>query len=830
MPLPAKELRALLKLTNVKVPKYSRHDDLWRLCLENGLVEREFENVTNITVVKSSLQAALNLENRDFDKLSEVIEQYVSIVSRLLRRSSLVFHFHILRLHEEGKVLPNFYKLKDTYWKLWLTIGLSSAFPDPDAKESYDQVKGLFEEPNLAEEIKNLKYFDQILNYAGHTFSTSISNNSWYPLFNKLTRVSKMEASEWELKDVNKYTVMRMIRSPVENLDTTMPDQVLEFVRDVKARLLSADNEEYISDKHAKENMTFDQAFKFNMWMQTRFASFEARMTRLAPTFSVQRAHIRLDTKTLAFLLKDLFPEKDAVKRFNYETLLTSLFPDPIDELKKSECTPEEWKDYLRATKAYKAEVKRIRNSKEYLKRKADMKSKVPLKSLLPPKIKTLKKKDCTSEEWTRYNTDKAARKAEINRIKTSDEQYLQQEAINAKNKLERMKLVSSFFKGTNRKDWTFDCSIQTDGVSLSRQFSREKRVERTPKPKVEDPKIVEAYNKNLSCFIKAANTLVVGLDPGRINLACLSYIWVKDDGSIEKNSWSMKRAQYYNDSGINVRSQKKAVRMKSLEASWSKIGTLKATSSSQVIEYVTKYNEVKNEWWKLAMKKKEARSKLDNYSGKKKVLDTFFHQVKRDLKVTHPEVNIKIAYGSAFNGMSSSGRGEVSAPIGQVYKTCIRHFDTVVENEDCSTKTSFETGQDMKKVYKTFYKVNNKVFESFGHCNMNALVSAKSDQEKELLDAYYASSKRKKKKEEDDAFTIKEEAKRRLNFPVIRGLQFCQETCMYVDRDVKASVTIARLAVMRIVGNERPRAFVKQTKNSKAGEKEETPITEAEE
>jgi hypothetical protein len=109
--------------------------------------------------------------------------------------------------------------------------------------------------------------------------------------------------------------------------------------------------------------------------------------------------------------------------------------------------------------------------------------------------------------------------------------------------------------------------------------------------------------------------------------------------------------------------------------------------------------------------------------------------------------------------------------------------------------------------------------------------VSAKSDQEKELVDAYYASSKKKKKKkEEDDAFTIKEEAKRRLNFPVIRGLQFCQETCMYVDRDVKASVTIARLAVMRIVGNERPRAFVKQTKNSKAGEKEETPITEAEE
>ena len=41
----------------------------------------------------------------------------------------------------------------------------------------------------------------------------------------------------------------------------------------------------------------------------------------------------------------------------------------------------------------------------------------------------------------------------------------------------------------------------------------------------------------------------------------------------------------------------------------------------------------------------------------------------------------------------------------------------------------------------------------------------------------------------------------------------------MYVDRDMKASLTIARLAVMRIVGNERPRAFVRENKKSKAGD-----------
>jgi hypothetical protein len=91
-------------------------------------------------------------------------------------------------------------------------------------------------------------------------------------------------------------------------------------------------------------------------------------------------------------------------------------------------------------------------------------------------------------------------------------------------------------------------------------------------------------------------------------------------------------------------------------------------------------------------------------------------------------------------------------------------------------------------------------------------------------LDAFNAKKKKKKrwkKPGEEDTVDIasqKEAEKRRFDFPVIRGLQFCPETRMYVDRDVKASLTIGRLAVMRIVGNERPRAFVKEKKNSKTG------------
>jgi uncharacterized protein YaiL (DUF2058 family) len=214
----------------------------------------------------------------------------------------------------------------------------------------------------------------------------------------------------------------------------------------------------------------------------------------------------------------------------------------------------------------------------------------------------------------------------------------------------------------------------------------------------------------------------------------------------------------------------------------------------------------------------------LNNYSGKKKVLDQFFVKVKKDVTVLHPDVKIIVAYGSAFNGMSPSGRGERSAPIGQVYKTCCKHLTTQIENEDCSTKNCFETGKEMEKVYKTFRKKDDEVFESFGHCEKKIVPKAKDEKDKELLDAFNAKKKKKKrwkKPGEEDTVDIasqKEAEKRRFDFPVIRGLQFCPETRMYVDRDVKASLTIGRLAVMRIVGNERPRAFVKEKKNSKTG------------
>jgi len=824
----SQEFKNLLKLANIPIPAKPNRDDLWRLCLQENLVEPVFVQKKDITIIKSALQPAMTLNSAEFKLFSNRIETYVSIISRLRRRASLIFYFHILRLQEQNIPIPNFYKEKDTYFKHWLLIGLQSNFPDQESKHSYQAVSTLFEDVSLSEEIEAVKYFDQILAYAAITFKTCIENNAWYPLFDKLTRLAKLKCSEWnegKSKDdkIGKYTVLKQIRGPAKDLDESLPDPVKAFIKEVRVGLFVKDNDEYIGDAHAKEEMTFQQAFQFNMWMQTHFQTLEVRMTRLSPVFSVSRSHIRLDFKTLTFLFMDLFPEKEAVRKYKkYKSSMTcsGLLPGIPTKLKKSDFSNnEKWIAYKviyeKEMLQYKELKKEIEASKEYLERKNN-KSKAAHKLMLPKPPEKLKKKDCTSEQWLLYNEQLKKYKEDI-KILEKNPEYIKHEMDHRKQEEAQTRMVSSFFKKSRKACWSFDCSIQTDGVSISRQFSRERNYEYKPPVKNKEITIVDDYDKNLSCFIEAKNTLVMGLDPGRVNLACLSYIWIKENGKIEKKSWSLSRAQYYNDSGITQRSKKKMKRFKKVSSSWSQLGTLHATQSSEILNYVEKYNLIKDAWWKLALKQKESRDLLSAYSGKKRALNNFFIKVKNKIQIEHPGIDIHVAYGSAAKGMCSTGRGEVSAPIGETYKTCCQHFTTSIQDESYSTKVSFETGKEMEKVYKTFYQHEEKTFERFGHCKKNECICmlAVNQADKDLVDAY----KKRKKKPGKPGEEVKED-KRRFHYPILRGLQFCPETCMYLDRDMKASLTIARLAVMRIVGNERPRAFI-SSKNteSKAGE-----------
>ena len=104
--------------------------------------------------------------------------------------------------------------------------------------------------------------------------------------------------------------------------------------------------------------------------------------------------------------------------------------------------------------------------------------------------------------------------------------------------------VATSFFSHVPvKKGWTFDGSVATDGVSVSQQFSRREQVPRAGKKK---PLVTKKYDRNLETYVAALNMLVLGVDPGRSNMAAITYLW-----NGRKRSWSLTRSAYYQRSGI---------------------------------------------------------------------------------------------------------------------------------------------------------------------------------------------------------------------------------------------------------------------------------------
>ena len=810
-----KDLKDLLDGLKIAIPKgASKHADLWALCLENHLVEREFVEETQMTIIKCSLRGAMSvLSDAEFMLFSKKVEQYVEIVSKLFRRASLVLHFHLLRLDSEKLAIPDLYKQNTTYWKRWLTIGTNNEFPDEESKKTFNKIAENFKDSNdIKTYIASLKHFDQILGHSATTFSTCIINNAWYPLFPKLKRlIGLLLKNKWKVGD-DIYTshILEYIRRPVGEEPeifkaNKLPSNVLIFISKVKKALCAENNTEYLYDDHAKVNMTFTQAFYINMQMQILFKELDARMTALSPTFSVHRAHIRLDNRSLTAIFQELFPTKQAVI------------------------------DYQAALDTFNGELK-----------KKDIKGRAPHKAMLKdiPKPKVTKKKECTEEEWKLYQEAMQVYTAQVKMMKSDNAEYAAHEAIHRTHVDAQKKMLQSFFRKYRKRYWTFDGSIMTDGVSVSLQFSKTVRYEKKPPPKRQEILKVGTYDKNLSCYISDIDTLIIGLDPGRVNLATIGYVWIHDNGTIEKRYWTLSRGQYYEKGGIKKLVQKKQNWYADLKAAWSELGTTKATTPQEILDYITNYNKIKDKWWDLALKKREASYALYTYAQKSSVLNKFFSDVKKDIKkgitdaikkdksmTKYKNTKIVVAYGSAVNTMACTGRGEVAAPISATFKACKQVFgrDNIkVTDESFSTKNDWASGACVEKVYKKFRMEDGIVKESFGHYSYNCkkYPKPKTDENKALLEQYVANRKRKRKPPDlQNIYHIshstekeKEEEKAKdLRYPEIRGLQFCPENSMYVDRDKKSSVTIARLAVMKLTSNSRPSAFCHKTKNDDA-------------
>ena len=431
---------------------------------------------------------------------------------------------------------------------------------------------------------------------------------------------------------------------------------------------------------------------------------------------------------------------------------------------------------------------------------------------------------------------------------------------------------------GCRKAATTFDGSIMTDGVAVSVQFSRERIVavddktdgkKRSPASrKKTKAEFDEDYDRAQTTRIKHADgrkdDIVAGVDPGRVSLATVAIYVVQDDGKVVKRSWSLGRGQYRQESGIREQDYMKKVRMGEFEASWEEMGadgaSVRTDDIAQLGAYLSKYSEIRDAWWALALRRVESRvgafgaswplrghTNLKRYMGKRKVLDGFFAKTRYAIQGLFKDANIHLAYGSAGLKMKPTGKGEVAVPTTGTYKAALRVFKDKlsVTNEDRSTMVEWESGKKKEIAFRIVAhevvkeKVVGKNFEAVRERNVTTYTLGHTVKNvpfvKDVHMAAVADFVAKKKaagvarrrctvavdKEEEDELEeeLEEELveqhnatpKRgngRARYPEIRGLRFSPERRIYLDRDREAAVTIARLRTVEMLGRLRPAPF----------------------
>ena len=793
-----KTLKEKLKNFDIPVPKNAKKDDLMKLCEENGLVARpppEFKEVTKYCIVKCSLNRAMNLDGVDRTKFLKHVDKMVNVVSRMLRRGSLALAFHMTKLVSEGKPFPDLYKANDTYWKNWMRIGIHGVFPDNASRHSYDEIEeylgSVLDADSKDESIIVKEYptsFDQVLTYAGHTFKTIVTNNAWVPLFARLARLTKHKLRLMNIKTVTTYAVMNAIRSGT-SVSEDFPDAVKEYVTEVRTRLSAAEGER-LYDSYGKEEIGFDVMFHFNFWMQREFEAMKQRRIRLMPIFGVGRVHVRLDPRTLLFFAKSLLSE-------NNTTLV---------------------------------ELKRLDKLNDHRDPELYMFDGVP-------KVPVLKKKECkTEKEWEDYKLKQQKRKDDIDAIKKTVEFNECKERFDAYTRAQHAVCSTLFNDFVNKKrvrrGWKFDNSVSTDGVSISLQYSKVDLVQIKKKDvqkKTDKEKDLEAteYDRNLATNLKldGDNVIVLGLDPGRNNIATITYLHVNENNQETSKCWKLTRGHYYVSSGVKRLNKKQRNRYASLIPKWTELGGvdigLNTSNPDDIKAYLKVYDTFAEEWWGLSLKRRESWDSLQRYAGKRRVLDGYFAKVMKDIKKTFPDHKIRIAYGSAVTSMKATGKSEVAAPVGDAFRACKRIFNgkkaaVDIVYEARSTMVGWKSGEKKEMVYKKlFLTADGRLYETLHHTSCRKTPCVKAGGEA-ALNAY---NERKRAqtlhRKGGGSVTInsffQEEGQKeipKIRYPEVRGLRFSKEDGMYHDRDREAAMTIGRLRCMELLGLPRPYPF----------------------
>jgi hypothetical protein len=440
-------------------------------------------------------------------------------------------------------------------------------------------------------------------------------------------------------------------------------------------------------------------------------------------------------------------------------------------------------------------------------------------------------------------------------------------------------KAILSIFKNKCRKNngWSFDGSIVTDGVAVSQQFSREMKVGKkksaeelkanAQKRKAADDLMDPDYDRNLSTVLRDKDnkvvSVVLGVDPGRTNIVEIGYIIDKETaelfpGTPRAKSWSLSRGEFYKSSDIWKLNQRQRVRYQYLEAKFEGLtkGSVRTCKSQEVMEYMKQYSLISEDWWHLALKRRESRDALLRYSGKRRALDAFFAKVRKSVKsLFHgpqgveipqgrvppkriPHLNIQVGYGHAVHTMKPTGKGEVAVPTTGAFKACKRVFGPQNVASTCEFRTTavgWESGKRKEAVYRI---VEEKIVEvdkngiekvrykcKVGHTSDDKMPIV-PEEKRALVEEYLEVMKVKRggrrrggvakgyggpprpMQEHGGGEEVVERKQACLRYPEVRGLRFCPELRKYFDRDQKSAEAIARLRTTELQGKARPTPF----------------------
>lgn len=840
-------LATLLDLANVTYPKKASAGVLHDLCVANGLEDPEFEEFIEYSTVKCGLQSAMSLGEEEYGQFNQHVEAFVERVSRMMRRASLALSFHVTRQLRLGLPIDDLYNQKDTYWKDWMRVGLNDTFPTP-AEAGCSVTLGVEEDGSVRVGIKDVAlfvresfqlvgpvldrlepdspmYFDQVLTYASRLLQTVVTNNAWVPLFKRLGRLAKIMVGQWReaklvgKKDMYADRLMTAVRSADPAMDT-FPECARQWVKDVRTRL-HVNEGAFVFDNHGHKTMTFEQAARFNMWMQTEFKRLEARGIKVMPVVNVGRQHVRLDTKTLNFLICSLFPNNKNVMAL--KELSRGVNPDKILLPQAPEKPPKgssTTTEYKLAVKEHKALVEEIKAGSEYtemmkayLEHKATMtKMAEAVKPVIPKAPKKPNPNTCSPEEMVAYKREKEAHERVVTCMKAGGG-----EAADIKAKLDaaRLEVASGVFGNIpKRKDWSFSGMVVTDGVAVSILYQRTVRRQVVAKTKKKaarvkaEEKIASTYDPHLTTVLD--DVAVVGLDPGRTCLACVAYVFTDKNGVLRYKSWRLSRGHYYEKSGIMSAERRKAKQWASMKAGFTTLAgaTLKAVDEAEILEYLRLAGNISDAWWGLALLRRESRDALGAYMGKRRVLDRFFAKIHRHFRKEGKQV--EIAYGEAGLTMNPTGRGEVAVPTGGTYKAAIRAFGEAKvkpTDESHSTKNSWETGAVKGRVYM-------RADRTLGHTNEDKTPVVPENEKAAVMQLINDIAEKRRSTRGGGSREPFKPRGGQLRYPEVRGLRFCNETRKYVDRDLTAAMTIARLRVMEILGLGRPAPFARNQNN----------------